>query len=197
MGRSKATLPFGPETLLARIVRLLSQVVSLRIVVAAVDQELSDLPADVLIARDRHPGRGPLEGLRAGLEAGQAAAELFYVSSCDTPLLVPDFARAVLDLWEPSYDAVVPRDTRHHHPLAAVYHRRVLPEVARLLDQDLLRPYFLLQRVRTREVPVELLRAADPTLASLENLNRPEDYRAALQRAGYAPPTELPAAGGV
>ncbi len=197
MGRPKAFLPFGPETLLARVLRMLSQVVSLRIVVAAADQVLPGIPADVVIARDQHPGRGPLEGLRVGLEAGAARADLFYVSSCDTPLLTPDFARALLDLWEPSYDAVVPRDASHYHPLSAVYHRRVLPQVTQLLERDQLRPYFLLQRVRTREVPVAMLRATDPALDSLQNVNRPEDYQAALRRAGYVPAAEVPVDDGV
>ena len=185
MGRPKAWLPFGPELLLHRLLRRLGEVVPRRIVVAAVGQLLPPLPADVVVVRDRQPGRGPLEGLRAGLQEGATWAEAFYVSSCDAPLLRPDFVRALLDLLEPGYDAVVPRDADHYHPLSAVYHRRVLPHVEQLLAQDQLRPFLLLQRVRTREVPVEQLRAIDPSLESLRNVNRPEDYRAALRHAGY------------
>jgi molybdenum cofactor guanylyltransferase len=43
MGSSKALLPFGPETMLQRVVRLLSSVVSPIVVVAAVNQELPEL----------------------------------------------------------------------------------------------------------------------------------------------------------
>ena len=67
MGYSKAILPFGPELMLQRVVRLLSEVVSPIVVVAAPTQELPPFPSDVLIARDQREGRGPLEGLLAGL----------------------------------------------------------------------------------------------------------------------------------
>ena len=69
MGTSKALLPFGPETMLQRVVRILSSVVSPIVVVAAPAQELPDLPAHVIVTRDEREGRGPLEGLRAGLKA--------------------------------------------------------------------------------------------------------------------------------
>src|SRR3954464_8854944 len=69
MGSSKALLPFGPETMLQRVVRLLGTVVSPLVVVAAPEQALPELPASVSITRDEREGRGPLEGLRAGLKA--------------------------------------------------------------------------------------------------------------------------------
>ena len=75
MGSSKALLPFGSETMLQRVVRLLGEVVSPMVVVAAVDQDLPALPRDVIIARDEREARGPLEGLRAGLKALPADVE--------------------------------------------------------------------------------------------------------------------------
>jgi molybdopterin-guanine dinucleotide biosynthesis protein A len=67
MGTSKALLPFGSETMLQRVVRLLGEVVAPIVVVAAVDQALPALPQGTIVTRDEHEGRGPLEGLRAGL----------------------------------------------------------------------------------------------------------------------------------
>src|SRR5436309_2393107 len=69
MGLPKATLPFGPELMLQRVVRLLSAVVNPIVVVAAPGQELPALPSDVLVTRDEREARGPLEGLFAGLSA--------------------------------------------------------------------------------------------------------------------------------
>ena len=75
MGVPKATLPFGPETMLQRVVRLLGTVADPIVVVGARDQELPALPPAVLITRDERDARGPLEGLRAGLTALPAAAD--------------------------------------------------------------------------------------------------------------------------
>ena len=52
MGTSKALLPFGDETMLQRVVRLLSTVVDPIVVVAAAGQSLPDLPADVIVTSD-------------------------------------------------------------------------------------------------------------------------------------------------
>lgn len=192
MGRDKATLPFGPECMLQRVVRLVSEVVPpvSIVVVAAPSQVLPDLPAAVRVARDERQDRGPLEGLAAGLRALAGQVDAVYATSCDVPLLVPAFVARMFDLLG-EHQIAVPRDGEHHHPLAAVYRASVLPAVQKLLDADRLRPRFLFDEVDTREVPVEELRRIDPTLSTLENLNRPGDYRAALMAAGFPIPADL------
>jgi len=60
MGTSKAALPFGPESMLQRVVRLLGTVVSPIVVVAARDQVLPGLPEKIIVARDEV---GVLEGI--------------------------------------------------------------------------------------------------------------------------------------
>lgn len=190
MGRDKATLPFGPEQMLQRVVRLLGEVVDLGkiVVVAAPGQALPELPVGVSVAHDSRQERGPLEGLAAGLRSLSGRADAVYATSCDVPLLVPSFVERMFDLLG-EYDIAVPRDGQHHHPLAAVYRLTVLAHVQKLLDADRLRPRFLFDEVNTREVPVEELRSVDPQLSTLENLNHPEDYRSALAAAGFAEST--------
>ena len=185
MGLPKATLPFGPELMLQRVVRLLAQVVSPIVVVAAPDQELPPLGAEVLVTRDEREGRGPLQGLLAGLTAIAPQAEAAYATSCDVPLLAPAFVRQMLAQLS-DHDIAVPVEQQFHHPLAAVYRTSVVPHIAELLAADQLRPVFLFDRVRTLRVPVEELKTADPSLNTLKNLNRPEDYLTALAEAGFA-----------
>ena len=185
MGVPKATLPFGPETMLQRVVRLLSTVVSPIVVVAARGQELPDLPADVVVTRDERDERGPLEGLRAGLKALPDGVDAVYATSCDVPLLVPAFAERMIALIGDHEIAVMEIDG-FTHPLSAVYRRSVLPQIESLLDQNRLRPAFLFQAVPTRRVAPEEMVAADPKLQTLRNLNTREDYLAALADAGLA-----------
>src|SRR5437660_9957112 len=87
MGRPKAWLPFGDELMLPRVVRLLSEAVSPIVVVAAPGQDIPPLPADVRLVRDEEKGRGPLQGLLAGLTTLQGRADAAYLSSCDVPFL--------------------------------------------------------------------------------------------------------------
>ncbi len=181
MGVPKATLPFGDETMLQRVVRLLGGIVAPIVVVAAAGQDLPPLPANVIVTRDEREGRGPLEGLRAGLKALPESVDAAYVTSCDVPLLVPGFVRQMLELAR-GYDIAVMEIEGFTHPLSAVYRRAVLPHIESLLAQDRLRPAFLFDAVSTRRVqPSEM--TADPDLETLRNLNTPDDYRRALADA--------------
>lgn len=182
MGTSKAWMPFGPETMLQRIVRLLGAVVDPIVVVAAAGQELPPLPSGVRIARDERDGRGPLEGLRAGLKALPVESDAAYVTGCDVPLLVPDFVRQLLRLAA-GYDAAVMEVDGVTHPLPAVYRPSILLRIEELLSADRLRTLLLLEAVRARRVTTSEM-TADPELRTLRNLNTREDYARALADAG-------------
>jgi len=183
MGTSKALLPFGAETMLQRVVRLLRAVVTPIVVVAASDQPLPPLHPDVIVTRDELEDRGPLEGLRAGLRALSADIDAAYVTSCDVPLLVPGFVRRMLELIGDDDIAVMETDG-FAHPLAAVYRASTLPHVEDLLAHNRLRPLFLFDAVRTRRVRRDEM-TADPDLLTLRNLNTREDYEQALRDSGF------------
>ena len=186
MGVPKATLPFGDETMLQRVVGLLNTVVSPIIVVAAREQTLPALPAGVVVARDQREAKGPLEGIRAGLTALPPSIDAAYITSCDVPLLVPRFVERMSELMG-DHDIAVMEIDGFPHPLSAIYRRAILPHVESLLAQDRLRPVFLFDAVRTRRVKPEEMTVVDPELKTLRNLNTPADYRAALIEAGYQP----------
>lgn len=195
MGRPKAWLPFAGEIMLPRVVRILGEVVRPIVVVAAPGQDLPPLPGDILIARDETPGRGPLEGLAAGLAALTGKAEAAYVSSCDVPLLQPAFIRRLIELLG-EYEICVPFVEDRFHPLAAVYRLGTLAAVKQLLQLGETRPRRLLPvgqtspsagtdsrqpNVRTRIVSAAELEDVDPGLRSLWNVNTPRDYEKAAQ----------------
>jgi molybdopterin-guanine dinucleotide biosynthesis protein A len=183
MGVPKATLPFGPETMLQRVVRLLGTVISPVIVVAARDQLLPALPDEVSVARDEREARGPLEGIRAGLRALPESIDAAYITSCDVPMLVPAFVERMIELMG-DHDIAVMEVDGFPHPLSAVYRRNTLPHIESLLASDRLRPVFLFEAVRTRRVKPEEMTIVDPELRTLRNLNTQEDYRGALADAG-------------
>jgi molybdopterin-guanine dinucleotide biosynthesis protein A len=182
MGRPKAWLPFAGEVMLPRVVRLVGEAVAPVVVVAAPGQDVPALPAGVEVVRDPERGRGPLQGLAAGLEALRGRAEAAYLSSCDVPFLRPAFVRRLIELLNEHW-ACVPEAGGYRHPLAAVYRLEVAPVVARLLGKGRLRPAFLFDEVLTRVVSAAELADVDADLATLRNLNTPEEYEAALARA--------------
>jgi molybdopterin-guanine dinucleotide biosynthesis protein A len=186
MGRPKAWLPFGGETMLGRVVRVLCEVVEPLVVVAAPGQDVPPLPTEVAVVRDDVEGRGPLQGLAGGLRALTGRCEAAYLSSCDVPFLRVEFVRRLIALLGASA-ICVPRVGDYHHPLAAVYRVNVLATVERLLAEGRLRPVFLFETVPTRVVEAHELADVDPTFQTLRNLNTPEEYEAALRDEGLRP----------
>jgi molybdopterin-guanine dinucleotide biosynthesis protein A len=190
MGRPKWSLRIGEETFLERTLRVLEPVVGPRVVVAAADQQLPELPGDVAVVRDRVPEKGPLAGISGGLDAladMPDPPDAAYVTACDSPLLRPEFVCAIVDAIG-DCDLAVPRDDCFYHPLAAIYRLSLAATARRLVEQGQLRPQFLIEAARSRIVDVEDLRRVDPRLDSLRNTNTPEDYAALLTAAGLPVP---------
>jgi molybdopterin-guanine dinucleotide biosynthesis protein A len=183
MGRSKAHLPWGQGTMLSHIVDQLQRIVQPVIVVSAEGQQLPNLPDSVILANDERSDQGPLEGIRVGLLQLPASVEYAYVTSCDSPLVRVEFIKAMYQQRE-SFEIVVPRDAKFHHPLAAIYHRGVVARIEQLLDMGKRRPTFLFELANTLEVDAETLRGCDPQLATLQNVNTPEDYQRLRREEG-------------
>ncbi len=178
MARDKASLPFGSETMLERIVRVVSRVVDEVWVVA---REGQPVPGDFRVVRDPEEGLGPLAGLRAGLEAMEA--ERAFLTSCDVPLLRAAYVERLLELSR-GFPIAVPRVGDHMMVTSAVYSREVLPLARRLLEERRLRPLFLVEGFDARVVTEQELRDVDPELESLRDCNTPDADRDALRAAG-------------
>lgn len=183
MGRDKALLPFGGETLLERVLHRLVPVAGERRVVCRAAQELPPLPSDVVVVHDEVEGLGPLGGLGPGLRGG--GADRWFVTSCDAPFVRPELVE-LLERRLGTARIAVPRAGGYHQPLAALYRSDVLADLDELVAERRLRPFFLFERVETVVLEEDELRSVDPELESFLNCNDPEAYRAALRRAGLA-----------
>ena len=178
MGRPKALLPVNGEPMLLRVLRALHAVVNPIVVVAAVGQHLPPLPDDVTLVYDPTPDGGPLLGFATGMAALPPHVTAAFLSSCDAPLLHPDFVAHLLASLGANTVAV-PRHAGRRHPLAAAY-RREAGVVA-------------LERLRDGHSSMMGLLETLPTIAvenfphaeSLHNVNTPDEYEA-LQASGVA-----------
>lgn len=172
MGRDKATLEVGGVPLGLRVARALAQCVE-RVRFVARPGALPVLGFPCI--PDRHAERAPLVGIAAALAACEASAVL--VAACDLPSVAPRVLLALLALApaEGGADIVAPLGPRGPEPLLAIYRPRLLPELERRIARGELALQPLLREANTLFVPEADLRALDPELASLRNLNRPED----------------------
>ena len=180
MGRDKAWLSFGGETLLARMARLCGEVADEVVLVARAGQPLPDAMDAV---RDAAEGLGPLAGIAAGLAV--VRNERALVVACDMPLLRPALARRLLEL-SGGFDACVPRLDGFAVPNCAVYARAAAPRASELVAARRLRPRDLLEGLRTRYVEAAELRDVDPGLESFRDCDTEAELSAALRAAGLA-----------
>ena len=168
MGRPKAALEWHGSTLLRRVAGIVARAVDGPvIVVRAPGQALPPLPDGVELADDAREGRGPLQGLAAGLEAVGDRADRAYVSSTDVPLLHPAFVGAVIA-------AAARDDVDVALPVAHGFGTRSPPPTAppcwaveELIADDLLRPAACSSAADVRELDEDGA-AADRALAEAD-----------------------------
>jgi molybdenum cofactor guanylyltransferase len=194
MGSPKAALDWHGSTLLRRVTGIVARSVSGPvIVVTAPGQTLPALGVPVEVVADEREGRGPVQGLAAGLAAIGDRAAIAYVSSTDVPLLHPAFVRRVAGALADHLDVVLPEVGGYRQPLSAAYRVDLLSTVEELIETDRMRPAFLFERSRVLHLTeADLLADAvlarlDPDLASVSNLNEPADY----ERAHALPAPEI------
>jgi len=168
MGTPKAGLEWHGSTLLRHVAGVVGSAAGPVIVVRAAGQEMPTLPDGVRVVEDAREGRGPLEGLRAGLRGLEPAVEAAYVAAVDLPFLTPEAVRRALTALAEGVDAAVPRAGGRAHPLAAAYRATVLPVVDGLLAEGRARMGDLLERLDVAWLEEEP--------EALRNLNTPADY---------------------
>ena len=176
MGQDKASLPFGDETMLGRLIRIAGSVAEDVLVVARPDQSV---PAGVRVVFDPVADLGPLAGIAAGLSA--SASELNIIVACDMPLVRPEVLRRLVERRGDADICLAVVDGRAS-PLCAVYRTTVASAAQTLLASGERRVMALLDRVQTKRVDAAAFRDIDPQLESFISCDTPETYAALLAR---------------
>lgn len=176
MGRDKAALPFGEETMLSRLVRIYRPYFDLTAV--SVNQVGRFDTAGAMEVVDRRPGDGPMAGLESAfLDTG---ADVIFLTGTDLPLGDPALAKHLLEM-RGDYDVCLIRSEKGPEPLFAVYSCNCLPAIQKALSEGRRSMFSMLQQVRTREIPAESLIGFNVQQV-LTNVNDPEEYARVLEK---------------
>jgi len=183
MGVDKTLLDVDGEPLVSRVVRAVDGVCSQTIVVTNRPDALADaaLPDSVAVVLDEVAYQGPLGGLTTAMARAENAWVLAVAA--DMPHLEPKVIDALWSVRE-GVDVVVPVSEKGPEPLLALYRVEACLPVARaVLATGRRRLIAIFSTLRVAEVPVESLRAVDPELRSLVNINTPADLAEARENA--------------
>jgi molybdopterin-guanine dinucleotide biosynthesis protein A len=177
MGRNKALLEFGRETLIERLHRTLKEAFK-EVFISANDPEAYAF-LDAPVIRDIYEDGGSLAGVHAGLS--HCRAESCFFLACDMPFVDVELIR-YLDRYAHDYDIVIPVSRNGLEPLHSFYSRRCLPYIEEQLDGGNLKIIDFFSLVKMREVGVDEMHEFDPDELSYFNINTQEKYELALAK---------------
>lgn len=142
--------------------------------IAVVDNTPSDYAyTGARLEKDIFPDKGSLSGLYTGLF--QSMSEYGFVTACDMPFLNEKLIRHFLSYR--GYDAVVPVVKGKYEPLFSLYSKSCLPVFKAHLEENNLRIQNCIQMLKVKSIKEDELRVLDSSLASLMNINTPEELR--------------------
>lgn len=170
MGRDKASLPLGEQTLLEQLIEQLAG--RFQEIIISVSKGQPYPLNNVRQVEDRYENAGPLAGLLAGLQA--TSSDISLVVPCDQPEIDLGIVRDMLQVLG-QHDLVYPRlDGQIPHPLFALYRRSLWPVIEKLINEGKLSVLHLLTEVKAVALDI-------PASRFPWHLNSLEDYQNYLQ----------------
>ena len=174
MGCDKAFLSLDGQTLIETVLENVQALAAEVIIVTNTPHQYAHLAARLV--PDIHRGVGVLGGVHSGLTA--ATYERSLVVGCDMPFLNRSLLRYLASL-SAQYEVVVPCVDGLLEPLHAIYSRSCLPLIEREIGAGRWQAFSFYPRARVRYVDRDEFAHLDPELASLRNVNTPEDWHEA------------------
>jgi len=190
LGMDKTQLLFKNQTFLERVVDQVSQVCSPIVLVGDTDFGYHKLPKSILFDSDHQTNKGPLEGIRVGLERLSTTVEFAFVTSCDVPLLRPELIRYLFENLN-QHDAIIPVSDSRVFGMTAIYRTSLHEQLGERITSNQLRVSEIAGAVNSAQPNVETLRKIDPNLDSMTNVNSAQDYFNLLSRFGLDTPKEI------
>lgn len=179
MGKEKATLKIGGQTILERTLNILSSLVFQTVVMMSKDQEipafLTNFAEKVVVGRDSRPQKGPLQGIVDALPLLPPESEFIYLVACDLPYLNAEWLGSMQQKMSSEVDVVHAVDEGITNPLLALYRKEVLENASYVLHSGHPRPLNLWEGKRLTGIT-----APSHQHLVCKDANTPEDFAEAL-----------------
>ncbi|HVN71748.1 MAG TPA: molybdenum cofactor guanylyltransferase [Desulfomonilia bacterium] len=124
------------------------------------------------VIEDIRPGYGPLGGIYTALRATDA--EFCFVCAADMPHLNHHFISHMISVTD-DHDIVMPMWSKGREPLHAIYRRKIIPQVATMLEQENLKIFSLIEKTDTFFISEETIRSYGDPEVMFSNINTVDD----------------------
>lgn len=178
-GKKKTFHKVGDSMILDSIYEVFSKLFKEVIIVVNDPKEFAGW--DMTLVTDIIPSKCAMAGLHAGLF--YASYPYVYVAACDTPFVNPSVIEYIVGEIEPGYEVIIPRTDDGLEPLSAAYSKDCIPLIENCLAQDIFMIKKFFRKKKVKEIPVEKLKALDPHMRFIFNVNTPDDLETANQMA--------------
>jgi len=181
MGQDKALKLFLGSSLIQRVIERLSPIADEILVTTNHPEDYAFL--NLPLFTDLKPGRGSLGGLYTALFS--AKHSIVAVAACDMPFANAElFKAASAILVEEEADVVIAKTSEGYEPLHAVYRRETcIPAIEAAIASDKWRMDSWFPQVKMRLLTPEEINRYDPQGVAFSNINTPEEFAQAEQRA--------------
>ena len=180
LGRDKALEQLGANNLTERVLQTVSSFKTEIILVEnskVSHRQFNNFPK-LRYTTDVYPGKGPLGGVYTGLIDSNTSYNL--VVACDMPLLNVGLLHYMVE-QAPGFDMVIPRTGNYVEPLHAVYSKRCLGAMKKLIERNVLQINRLLPSLNIRYIEPEEIDRFDSRHLSFININTEADLKKAKE----------------
>ncbi len=171
-GRNKALEKIDGVPLIERVTGVMRPIFQHLILVTNTPEEYSYL--NLPMYEDLVKNLGPLGGIFTALTLIPSDSGFFV--ACDMPSLNGKLIRHILEN-RGDFDVVIPMVSGKLETLHALYSKRCLPAIKKLIDASEYQVFRFFPEVSVRYVDEAQIRAFDPGIESFFNINRPQELR--------------------
>ncbi|CAG0967040.1 molybdenum cofactor guanylyltransferase [Anaerolineales bacterium] len=181
MGEDKALKLFLGRPLIQRVVDRMKPIADE--IIVTTNQPVGYEFLGLRLVSDLKPGRGALGGLYTAIVS--ASQPLVAVVACDMPFASSEFfqgARKIMD--EKAADVVIAKTDEGYEPLHALYRRATcLPAIESAIEADQWKVISWFPQVKVQMLVPDEVRILNPSGLCFWNLNTPEEFIEAENRA--------------
>jgi molybdopterin-guanine dinucleotide biosynthesis protein A len=171
-GRNKALVKIDGIALIERVLTVMDSLFQQVILITNTPEAYAHLK--LTMHEDIIKNLGPLGGIYTALRS--MPTEAGFVVACDMPFLNRELIRYMIEIRGNS-DVVVPKIDGFMEALHALYGKRCLPFITRLIEHKHYQIIRMFPHVSVRHVLEAEIRRFDPDLKSFLNINKPQHLR--------------------
>ena len=184
MGRDKGSMIIQKKPMIKHILSTLNHHID-EVVIVLNDQSRisnyssfinpSEYTYPITFCEDKIKNKGPMPGIMTGLS--QISSNYALILPCDSPYVTSNYINTIFEEIDKNYQAIVPyhdneNKLRTSEPLHSIYNKNIIPEIEKLVNDDILHIKWLIEKIDAKFVLIDNKKIEKK---EFRNLNRPED----------------------